>query len=180
MVLTKRDLKEVRFALRSLRECRRTPSNGVRNAIVVTAVILGLSVGVADAKSLRTWRGQAVCDELVAGKYTFNIFTDALLITQAGDRVHASAFGVLYEGTTQQLVEGPNDGEAALHACGGVPDHKTIRIQHITTKPQGESKLDGITLLESDFLFPGARAFATCKLTYTRASVNNPNVPSCR
>jgi hypothetical protein len=151
--------------------------------IFTTVAILGiLAGGIAQANSLNltgTWEGQAVCDELIDGKYTFDIFPDPLEITQDGDIVHVAAFGVLYEGTVQPLEGGPNDGEAVIHACGGTPENEVARIQHIETKPNGEGRLDAITLFESDFFFPGSRAYGTCKWTYTRVSDKDPQVSAC-
>jgi hypothetical protein len=80
--------------------------------IFTTVAILGvLAGGIAQANSLNltgTWEGQAVCDELIDGKYTFDIFPDLLEITQDGDIVHVAAFGVLYEGgRSSRSREGP-------------------------------------------------------------------------
>src|SRR5918999_997412 len=151
--------------------------------IFTTVTILGvLAGGIAQANSLNltgTWEGQAVCDELIDGKYTFDIFPDPLEITQSDDIVHVAAFGVFYEGTVQQLEGGPNDGEAVIHACGGTPENEVVRIQHIEAKPNGEGKLDAITLFESDFFFPGSRAYGTCKWTYNRVSDKDPQVSAC-
>jgi hypothetical protein len=117
--------------------------------VIFTAAILGfLAGGIAQASSFNltgTWEGQAVCDELIDGKYTFDVFRDPLKIIQDGDIVHVAAFGVIYEGTVQQLKRGPNDGEAVIHTCGGTPENEVVRIQHIDAKPNGEGKLDAIT-----------------------------------
>ena len=125
------------------------------------------------------WKGQAVCDELIDGEYTLHVFADSLKITQEGDRVRVSGFGVLYEGTVQRLMAGPNDGEAMIHACGGIPENEVVRIQHIVTKGNGEGRLDANTHYESDFFFPGSRAYGTCQWNYTRVSRKDPEVPAC-
>jgi hypothetical protein len=143
--------------------------------------ILSIS-GPAVAGSLDltgTWEGQAVCDELIDGEYTLHVFPDPLEITQVGDRVRVSGFGVLYEGTIQRLKGGPNDGEAMIHACGGVPENEVVRIQHIVTKGNDEGRLDANTHYESDFFFPGQRAYGTCKWNYNRVSSKDPEVLAC-
>jgi hypothetical protein len=176
------NFKEGTFSLSILRRHANTVSNCAHKTIIAAAVTFGCAgfVEAAPVNITGTWEGQAACDELIAGKYTSDIFTDKLLITQVGDQVLATAFGVIYKGTVQQFRDGPNDGEAVLYACGGTPDHETIRIQHINVRSQGKSELDGITIYESTAFFPGSVAFGTCKLSYTRASRSNPNVPACR
>ncbi len=125
------------------------------------------------------WEGQADCDELIDGEYTLHVFPNPLKITQEGDRVRVSGFGVLYEGTVQQLKGGPNDGEAMIHACGGIPENEVVRIQHIVTKGNGKGRLDANTHYESDSFFPGSRAYGTCKWNYTRVSRKDPKVSAC-
>ncbi len=147
----------------------------------VTIVMLLATVPVAAAPLdlTGTWEGQAVCDELIDGEYTLHVFPDPLEITQKGDRVFVSGFGVLYQGTVQRLSGGPNDGEAMIHACGGIPENEVVRIGHIVTKGNGEGRLDANTHYESDFFFPGSRAYGTCKWNYTRVSAKDPEVPAC-
>jgi hypothetical protein len=60
--------------------------------IFTTVAILGFLAGrIAQATSLNltgTWEGQAVCDELIDGKYTFDIFPDPMKIIQDRDIIH--------------------------------------------------------------------------------------------
>ncbi len=147
--------------------------------VLVLALFVGpAAVAAAPLDLTGNWEGQAVCDELIDGEYTLHVFPDPLEITQEGDRVRVSGFGVLYEGTVQHL-KGPNGGEAMIHACGGIPENEVVRIQHIVTKRNGEGRLDANTHYESDSFFPGSRAYGTCKWNYTRVSRKDPEVPAC-
>ncbi len=147
--------------------------------LVLALFVVAQTPAAAPLDLTGKWEGQAVCDELIDGEYTLHVFPDPLEITQEGDRVRVSGFGVLYEGTVQHLKGGPNDGEAMIHACGGIPENEVVRIQHIVTKANGEGRLDANTHYESDFFFPGSRAYGTCKWNYTRVSRKDPEVPAC-
>ncbi len=148
-------------------------------ALFVGQAAVAQRLGAAPLDLTGNWEGQAVCDELIDGEYTLHVFPDPLEITQLGDRVRVSGFGILYEGTIQHLKGGPNDGEAMIHACGGISENEVVRIQHIVTKRNGEGRLDANSHYESDSFFPGSRTYGTCKWNYTRVSRKDPKVPAC-
>lgn len=136
--------------------------------VALTIAVLGLlGLGTVHADSLNmtgTWEGFAVCDELKGGEFTHDLFPDSLEISQDGDTVRISGFGILYEGKVQEITGSGNSiqGEAVVGACGGIEETETVRIQRIITQGS-EGSFDAATIFESDEFFPGLRTFGTCR-----------------
>lgn len=153
--------------------------------IALTMAVFGLfGLGTVQAGSLNmtgTWEGFTVCDELKGGEFTYDSFPEPeLKISQDGDTVRMSAFGILYEGKVQEITGAGSSiqGEAVVGACGGIEETETVRIQRIITKGT-EGSFDATSIYESDEFFPGLRTFGTCKWYYKRVSTDDPMVPAC-
>jgi len=140
-----------------------------------------LRLGTVQAGALNmtgTWEGFTACDELKGGEFTHDSFPELLEISQDGDTVRMSGFGILYEGKVQEITGSSIQGEAVLGACGGIEETETVRIQRIVTQGD-EGSFDATSVYESDEFFPGLRTFGTCKWHYNRVSTDDPNVPAC-
>jgi len=150
--------------------------------IALTMAVFGLfGLGAVQAGSLNmtgTWEGFTACDELKGGVFTHDKFDEHLKISQVGDTVRMSGFGILYEGKVQEIKGSSIQGEAVLGACGGIEETETVRIQRIITKGS-EGSFDATSIYESDEFFPGLRTFGTCKWQYKRVSTDDPMVPAC-
>ena len=150
--------------------------------IVFSVAVFGLfGLGTVQAGSLNmtgTWEGFTVCDELKDGVFTYDSFPEPeLQISQDGDTLRMSAFGIFYEGKVQEITGSSIQAEAVVSACGGTPETETVRLR-ITIKGN-EGSLDAASIYESDEFFPGLRTFGTCKWHYKRVSTNDPMVLPC-
>ena len=126
--------------------------------IVLSMAVFGLlGLGTVQAGSLNmtgTWEGFTACDELKGGEFTHDSFPELLEISQDGDTVRMSGFGILYEGKVQEITGSSIQGEAVLGACGGIEETETVRIQRIITQGSGggvHSMLPAYTKVTSSF-----------------------------
>lgn len=153
--------------------------------LAATVALGGAVVPAAYAYDLTgSWVGKWSCKGFDGAKFADGNAASTMVVTQTGNTlaVVIDSGEFRYNGAAIPDGAKPEKGEGVLHQCGTtnvplqVAESELLRVS-VKTKPGAvKATVKGISIFDNA---DGSPAVGTCKYTYKRIDVANPNVTGC-
>jgi hypothetical protein len=135
---------------------------------------------IAAAQDLTgSWEGQAVCTGFFNGAKFKDTFGNTLLISQSGADINMEFLGVRYNAALIVDNKNPTKAEGPFIACStqAEPFGDFNEVGHM--KVQVDEVKDKTSFKAESIFTVGEGVVATCKWSFERIDVANPNVLGC-
>lgn len=147
------------------------------------ALALSVSATHAGAVDLTgTWEGQAKCSGFFAGAKVKDTFPGSVKITQTGSDLNIDFGGFLYNGGMIDDSAKPNEkGQGAFIFCGAgaQPLADYNESGHLKVQIKGTKATFTATSVFHTAAGGSLVTVETCKYSFKRVDIANPNVPEC-